>query len=121
LLKAIFMSVNIPGSTITIDETMVPWKGRLLFKQYIPGKSHKYGVKIYKVAGTNGYTWDFMVYTGKQDSMASHGHAQTVVMNLIDDLLGCYRTVIVDNFFTTISLAKRLLQNDTYLTGTFRS
>ncbi|CAF5009696.1 unnamed protein product, partial [Rotaria sp. Silwood1] len=61
-----------------------------------------------------------MVYTGKQDPMAGLGHAQTVVMDLIDDLLGCYRTVVTDNYFTGISLAKRLLQNDTYLIGTLR-
>ena len=56
LLKVRFSSVYIRGSVITIDETMVPWRGRLLFKQYIPGKAHKYGVKIYKLAATNGYT-----------------------------------------------------------------
>ena len=121
LLKVRFQSINIPGSIITIDETMVPWKGRLLFKQYIPGKSHKYRVKIYKVAGTNGYTWNLKIYTGKQDPMAGRGHAQTVVMDLLDGLLGCYRTVVADNFFTSIPLAEHLLQNDTYLIGTFRS
>ena len=56
LLKARSQSIYIPGSIISIDETMVPWKGRLLFKQYIPGKAHKYGVKIYKLAASNGYT-----------------------------------------------------------------
>lgn len=64
LLRARFKSVYVPGSVIYIDETMVPWKGRLLFKQYIPGKAHKYGVKIYKLAATNGYTWNFRIYTG---------------------------------------------------------
>ena len=62
-----------------------------------------------------------MVYTGKQDPTTSLGHAQTVVMNLTDGLLGCYRTAVADNFFTTSSLAKRLLRNDTYLIGTLRS
>jgi len=62
-----------------------------------------------------------MVYTCKQDPMAGLGHAQTVVMDLIDDLLGCYRSVVTDNYFTSISLAKRILQNDTYLIGTLRS
>jgi hypothetical protein len=100
---------------------MLPWKGRLLFKQYIPGKAHKYGVKIYKLAATNGYTWNFMIYTGKQDPTAGLGHGQTVVLNLADGLLQCHRTVVVDNFFTSISLAERLLQNDTYLIGTLRS
>jgi hypothetical protein len=88
---------------------MVPRRSRLLFKQYIPDKSHKYGVKIYKVAGRNGYTWNFTVYTGKQGLMAGLGHSQTVVMDLSKDVLRCYRTVVADNFFTSISLAKRLL------------
>ena len=106
---------------MTIDETMILWRGRLLFKQYIPGKVHKYGVKMYKLAVTNGYTWNSVIYTGQQDPMAGLGHAQTVVMNLLDSLDGCYRMVIADNFFTSISLAKRLLEHDTYLIGTLRS
>ena len=111
----------IPGSVVTIDESMVPWQGRLSFKQYIPGKAHKYGVKIYKLAATNGYTWNYVIYTGQQDPMAGLGHTQTVVMHLLDDLEGCYRTVIADNFFTGIPLAKRLLEHDTYLIRTLRS
>ena len=121
LLKARFASVYIAGSVVTIDESMVPWQGRLSFKQYIPGKAHKYGVKIYKLAATNGYTWNYIIYTGQQDSMAGLAHAHTVVMHSWDDLEGCYRTVIADNFFTGIPLAKRLLEHDTYLIRTLRS
>ena len=121
LLKVRFSLVHIPGSVVTIDETMVPWRGRLLFKQYIPGKAHKYGVKIYKIATTNGYTWGFTVYTGQQDPTAGLRHAETVVRNLVDGLLCCYRTVVADNFYTTISLAKRWLEDDPYLIGTLRS
>ncbi len=120
LLKARFSSVYIPGAVVTIDETMIPWRGRLLFKQYIPGKAHEYGVKMYKLAATNGYTWNYLIYTGEQDPMAGLGHAETIVMNLLDGLSGCYRTVVADNFFTSISLAKSLLAHDTYLIGTLR-
>ncbi len=76
---------------------------------------------MYKLAATNGYTWNYLIYTGEQDSVAGLGHAETVVMNLLDGLSGCYRTMVVDNFFTSISLAKRLLVHDTYLIGTLRS
>jgi hypothetical protein len=62
-----------------------------------------------------------MVYTGKQDPIAGIGHAQTVVMDLMSDLLGCYRTVVADNFLTSISLAERWLEHDTYRIGTLRS
>jgi hypothetical protein len=99
---------------------MVPWRGRLSFRQYVPGKAHKYGVKMYKVADTNGYTWNFMIYTGKQNPTASRGHSQTITMQLLEDLAGCHRTVVADNFFTSIVLDKRLLKNDTYLVGTLR-
>ncbi len=73
LLKAIFSSGYIPDAVITIDETMVPWRGRLLFQQYISGKAHKYGLKMYKLAATNGYTWNYVIYTGEQDPMAGLG------------------------------------------------
>ena len=91
-----------------------------MFKQYIPGKAHKYGVKMYKLAITNGYTWNYLMYTGEQDPVAGLGHAETIGMNLLDGLSGCYRTVVADNFFTSISLAKSLLAHDVYLIGTLR-
>ena len=68
LLRTRFSSVYIPCSVVTIDETMIPWQGRLFFKQYIPGKAHKYGVKMYKLAATNEYTWNFVIYTGQSKS-----------------------------------------------------
>jgi hypothetical protein len=121
LLKERFSSVYIPGSVISIDESMIPWRGRLSFRQYIPGKAHKYGIKMYKLAATNGYTWNYVIYTSEQESMAGVGHAQAIVMTLLDGLDGCYRTVVADNFFTSISFAKYLLEHDTYLIGTLRS
>lgn len=81
---------------------------------------HKYGVKIYKLAATNGYTWNYIIYTDQHDSIAGLGHAQIVVMDLLDDLEGCYRTVLADNFFTGILLTRHLLEHDRYLIGTLR-
>jgi hypothetical protein len=53
----------------------------------------------------------------------SHGRslACSNSSNEFDDLEGCYRTVVADNFFTSISLAKRFLEHDTYLIRTLRS
>ena len=43
--------------------------------------------------------------------MADIGYAQAIVMTLLDGLDRCYRTVVADNFFTSISLAKRFCWN----------
>ena len=64
---------------------------------------------MYKLLATNGYVWNYVIYTGGQDSTAGVGHTQTVVMKLLDGLDGCYRTVVADNFFISISHAKYML------------
>ena len=80
-----------------------------------------YSAMIYKLAAVNGCTLNYIIYTGQQDPMAGLGHAEVVVMKLLDGLEGCYRTAMVDNFFTSISLSKRWLEQDTYFSGTLRS
>ena len=36
----------IPSECVTIDEQLVPFRGRCKFKQYMPSKPAKYGIKI---------------------------------------------------------------------------
>ena len=59
-----------------------------------------------------------IIYTGQQDPTTGLGYGQTVVLDLADGLLQCHRTVVVDNFFRSVSLTESVLQNDTYLIGT---
>ncbi|KAI4462363.1 piggybac transposable element-derived protein 4 [Holotrichia oblita] len=44
-----FQNALKPEKALVIDETMVPWRGRLVFRQYLPAKSHPYGIKVYKL------------------------------------------------------------------------
>ena len=59
-----FQTVYTPGSELILDETMVPFRGRVKFRQFIPGKSCRYGCKIFKLCTIDGYTWNFEVYCG---------------------------------------------------------
>ena len=38
-----------PEKHIVVDESLVPWRGRIVFLQYLPSKAHKYGVKVFKL------------------------------------------------------------------------
>ena len=40
----------IPGPFITIDEQLVPFRGRCSFIQYLPSKPDKYGIQIFWAA-----------------------------------------------------------------------
>ena len=53
-----FEEAQDPGEDIVIDETIIPFRGRLGFRQYIPGKTHKYGIKLFKLTDPSGYTYN---------------------------------------------------------------
>ena len=35
-----------PDKKLSLDESMMLWRGRLMFRQYIKNKRHKYGTKF---------------------------------------------------------------------------
>jgi hypothetical protein len=54
-----------PSKNLSIDESMVLWRGRLIFRQYIKNKKHEYGVKIYMLAEPWGLIHRVLVYSGQ--------------------------------------------------------
>jgi hypothetical protein len=65
-LNTKFQSLYLPGQNIAIDESLTLWRGRLSFRQYIPLKSSKFGIKSYELCeSSSGYLWSFIIYTGK--------------------------------------------------------
>ena len=50
-----------------MDESIIPFKGRISFIQYLPNKPHKWGMKVYVLTDSlSGYTYSWRLYTGKQ-------------------------------------------------------
>jgi hypothetical protein len=41
---------------LVVDEIIVLFKGRVVFKQYIPKKHKRFGIKVYKLCDSRGYT-----------------------------------------------------------------
>ena len=69
------------------DETMVPFYGRVKFHQYIPGKSHRYGCKIFKLFTVDGYTWNFEAYWCVSKCQEKLGATDSLVVRLAEKLL----------------------------------
>lgn len=55
-----------PGPEVTVDECFLPLHGKCPFRQYMPSKPGKYGMKIW--AEKNSYAWNLRIYTGKSTS-----------------------------------------------------
>lgn len=120
MMEARFAANCVPGEVLVVDESMVPFRGRLLFRQYIPSKRHKYGLKMFKLCDTTGYTFRMLLYSGKNFQDVSQGLGEKVVMELCDKYLDAGRTVVTDNYYTSVPLAIKLLDRNTHLLGTLR-
>ena len=59
-----FQEVYKSSEHLVIDDSMIPFRGRAILRQYLSGKAHKYGLKIYKVCTSDAYTWNFKVHSG---------------------------------------------------------
>lgn len=104
---------------VAIDESMVPFRGRIYFRQYIPGKKHKYGIKLFKLCSKGGYTHRIVVYAGRVEK-SDGSVAEKIVFELMEQYLMRGRRLFADNWYSSISLAQRLIQNETDFVGTFR-
>lgn len=49
MLVKTYNDAKIPGENVVIDESMIPFRGGLIFRQYLPNKSSKYGNKIIQI------------------------------------------------------------------------
>ncbi|CAG9574665.1 unnamed protein product [Danaus chrysippus] len=83
-----------PNDCVVVDESMVPFQGRLLIRQYNPNKTHKYGLKIYKATTDDGYVWKYKVYTGQDPQISNLDKPGSVVVELCEDLLDTGRMII---------------------------
>lgn len=115
-----YKSTYTPGEKICVDESLIPWRGRLLFRQYIPNKSAKYGIKVFKLCTEKGYTWNLIVYCGKSRDREVEVSEKTV-MSLTEGLFDEGRTLYTDNYYTSVPLALRLRRRKTHLVGTLRA
>ena len=57
-----------PGKSLSMDESLVLFKGRLSFKQYISSKRARFGIKLYQLCTFNGILLDFIVYHGNLET-----------------------------------------------------
>ena len=48
-----------------MDEVIVLFKVRVMLKQHIPKKHKQFGIKLYKRCDSKGYTYNMIVYLGR--------------------------------------------------------
>ena len=118
---------NIKGAlnlerNIAIDETLVKFKGRVGFRQFLPAKPGRFGVKNFTLSeSSSGYVWDLDVYTGKTGHDPKKALAYHVVRKLVQGLEGKGFNLFVDNWYSSPQLFQDLAEVGILACGTVRA
>ena len=121
-LKQNFQAAYYLHCQVSIDEAMIPFKGRSFMKQYVPLKPVKLGFKVWAMANAlNRYVYDFNVYTGAGESGEREKGLGEEVLTLAESIKGRHHHLYFDNYFSSITLLSKLLEEGTYAFGTIRT
>ncbi|XP_026331488.1 uncharacterized protein LOC113238860 [Hyposmocoma kahamanoa] len=112
-----------PGRELSLDESMLLFRGRLSFRQYIKSKKAKYGIKFYELTTADGYVLNIIMYAGKNDEDENVRGKKTeqLVMRLMRPYLLKGHWLFMDNYYNSVTLSQKLLDLKTHTTGTLRS
>ncbi|CAK9829700.1 PiggyBac transposable element-derived protein 4 [Anthophora retusa] len=102
MLRKNFNQSFYPYQELCIDESLLLYKGRLSFKQYIPSKRSTFGIKSFILYDCRtGFVQDLIVYAGSSTMINSQnkeiGKSGAIVEALMAPYLGKRYTVFLDN------------------------
>ena len=103
-----------PGQYLTIDEKLESFRGRCQFRQYMPNKPAKYGIKVQAlVDARTHYLVNMEVYVGKQPAgpFALSNTPTAIVERLVSSYDGTHRNITCDNWYTNYDLFEKLRTN----------
>ena len=117
--------VYYPKKDLCVDESLVLFKGRISFKQFIKTKRARFGIKLYQLCTSAGVMLDYMVYYGDMNSQLGDDHqdfltTERIPMKLMNGYLGAGHVLHLDNYYTSPKLCKFMLENKTHVVGTVR-
>lgn len=114
-------SIYQPYENVTIDEQLKSFRGRCKFRQYMPAKPAKYGLKFWWITDSKtSFPLKCDIYTGSETSATDHGRAYDVVNYLMRKYINVGRNLTIDNYFTSVDLAQNMLGKRTTIVGTLR-
>lgn len=119
-----FQRYFIASEYLTVDEQLLAFRGRCSFKQYIPSKPARYGIKVFALVDVkSGYTFNLEAYVGTQPEgpYKFNNSGEEIVLRLVEPVAYTNRNITADNWFTSVKLVKKLLDDKklTYV-GTVR-
>ena len=116
-----FTTVYAPSQNLSLDETLIKFKGRVQFRQFLTLKRSRFGPKGFVTADAlTGYVLNTSIYNGKEGPAASKDLAMRVVLDLTEPYAHKGYRLLVDNWYTSVPLFLKLERRSILACGTVR-
>ena len=117
-----FQQVYKPQRQLAVDETLIKFKGKVHFRQYLPMKPGRFGIKAFTLAeSSSGYLLNSKIYTGKEGNVVERDLGKKAVLCVMEPFLDKGYYVFMDNYYTSVALFEELEERKTLACGTVRS
>ena len=121
--------MRVPSEYLSIDETLYPYRGNVRIRQYNPSKPARYGLLYRSISDARvPYTYYSIGYAGKPEGVpnkyyisSTDGYTRFLVDSLKEYVKLTGRNISMDGYFTSLSIADYLIENDMTLVGTMKS
>lgn len=115
-----------PSSETTIDEQLLEFHGRVKFRQYMPSKPGKCGMKLLLlVDNCNTYVLNALPYIGEgtftNNDFVDMNLSSKCTLTLLKPYFGSGINVTMDNWFSSFPLFEKLKSQNITAVGTVRS
>lgn len=121
-------SIYSPSSNVTIDEMLVPFRGRCSFRVFMPNKPRKYGIKVMCLCDSKtSYLINAYIYTGRGSDATSLSEQEKTlsipcqaVIKLCKPIVSTNRNITADNWFSCEEVLDELLKRNLTYVGTVK-
>ncbi|XP_015596321.1 piggyBac transposable element-derived protein 4-like [Cephus cinctus] len=114
-LRRKFNVVYKPSQQLSLDECIIPWRGRLSIRTYNPGKITKYGILVRMVCeAVTGYICNFHIYAADGNKL------EDTVLTVLEPYKNLWHEIYQDNYYNSVKMAQILLENKMRVCGTIR-
>ena len=130
--STMFSRAFTPYQDICIDESLLLYMGRIFFKQYIPLKQARFGIKLFCLTDKHGYLHSFRMYSRKDNPVANLNaevppdctgmsfNSKTTLV-LLKLFLNKGYHLYVDNWYSSVLLLEYLRTQNTTITSTTKA
>ena len=125
IVDPLYLQTFCPSKNLSLDESMIKLKGRILFPQFNPSKATRFGIKQLSLCeAETGYALRLLTYTGKDmltDTDPNLSITENVVRQLVRGFENRGHTLYTDSYYTSPVIVRELQTEQIGYVGTVRA